>query len=337
MPPTLATPENAQSKLDAGVRNISLAPGSYDALYVREATGTMQSIVGSGRDCTFANGIHIQGRPQGVHIATVTVRGDGIQSVDGVDHLTIADVGVEDVTGQVGIAVTGHDATPVTNLSMNGVRVRRCPIGIMLGQGIRWDIYDGWADQCQSALNAADPSCHGFYGNDDNNIAGNVHGFLITRCGGTSFRGTGSRAYDCIAWMCGGTMAGSRNCEMMTRFTSLDSGAIEIGTQVPCVVEDPYGPVQIKGSCRSQWLQILRPRFAPGQGITDDVPYPIHDVPVPGRNATLTVIDPQQIETITRTPADFCRDVLGGTADLESLWGKSFSVAAMNKYLRGIA
>lgn len=333
MPLTAITPANVQAVIDSGQRNVLLDPR---ADYPEIAIHRPLNLTGSGPG-TVVPKIRTVGYVAAVNIANLSVGAGGIQVVDGIDHLSLDAVSVDGTGHGAGVNITGYDSQPCLNVMLRGVRVRGFELGIVLGQVIRWQGYDNWIDRCQSATQPTDPSRHGLYCNDDNTVAGDNHGMLITRCPGTSYRGCGSRAYDCIAWLCGGSMAGSKNCEMMTRFTSIDSGSIEIGSQVPCMVEDPCGPIQIKDKCRSPWLQILRPCLAPGQVIAGQSRYPLPDQDVAGRFGQLTVTDLLNTPPITRTPATYCRDVLGGDATLESLWTKPFKVAEMNRWIRETA
>lgn len=333
-----ANPTSLNAMIASGARNIRLDPGHYGQVTIRADAAPMLSISGTGAG-TVLDAVVIQGQPLGFSLSNVRVLGGGVQSVDGVPSVTLSNVTVEGVDG-VGFNFTGYDTQPAHDVTLSGCRAKDCRIGLMIGQCIRWRVYDFWADRCQHPTNPSDPSCHGVYLNDDVTIAGDVHGMLITRCGGTSFRGTGSRAYDCIAYQCGGSMAGGRNCELMERFTSIDSGAIEVGSQVCCLVDEAWGSIQVKNTCRSPWLQLVNPTFPPGGGTYGGEIYPMPDQDVPGRVGTMTVRGEtyaQSDPTGGRTPETFCRDLLGGTASLDDLWGRSFKVSDLNKYLRGVA
>lgn len=320
----LTNPANAQDLLTQRQRFLELTPGDYGELVVRgPVTITGPANVAQVRTIGYVEALNLK---------LLSIGSGGIQVIDGAGHLSIVSVSVEGVNG-VGVNITGYDTQPSLNLSIQSLRIRKCLTGIEVYRCIRWTIYDLWVDQCENAADPTNPAWHGTYFNDDLLLGGDIHGALATRCRGTSFRGTGSRAYDLIAYKCGGSIAGSRNCEMLTRFTSIEAGAIEVGSQVPCVVEDPVGPVQIKNTCRSPWLQILRPS---GQ-INDGARYPIADYPIAGRTATMTVVPGEPVDLAGRTPETYCRDVLGGTASLDDLWARPFRVGALNTYLRGVA
>ncbi len=336
-PPTPnATPSTVQDVIASGQRYVTLGPGAYDEIRVN------RPIALAGTPGATVHRFSTAGYTEGIELHNLAVGAGGVQIIDGVKSVLLDGVTVEgDGTG-AGINITGYDTSPCFNVSISRTRVRNVEFGLMLGQNVRYTLTDLWFDRCQLPSAPSDPSRHAAYLNDDNCIGGDIHGMLATRCGGTSYRGTGSRAYDVIAYQCGGSLAGSKNAEQMTRFTSLDAGPIEIGAQGPCVVEDPYGGIQIKSTCRSPWLQIYRPRYGPGQGITGDSIYAPPGLPnqdVRDRFGTLTVVDPQSIAALTRTPESFCRDVLDGEATLESLWtkplGGEFTIPKLNQYVRG--
>lgn len=331
-----ANPTSLNAMIASGQRNIRLDPGHYGQLTIRGDAPPLLSITGAGPSTVF-DGVVIQGRPIGFHLSNVRVLSGGVQSVDGAISPSLSGVTVEGVAGN-GFNFTGSDTQPVTNLTLSGCRAKDCWIGIMIGQCIQGRIYDFWADQCQSPTNESDPAFHGTYLNDDVAASVDVFGMLATRCGGTSFRGTGTRAYDFVAYRCGGSMAGGKNCELMERFTSIDAGSIEVGSQVCCVVDQAWGGIQIKGTCRSPWLQVLNPTFPPGCDIHGGGIYPLPDQDVDGRYGSLTVVGAafsQTDPTGGRTPETFCRDVLGGTESLDDLWNYPFKVSDLNKYLRG--
>lgn len=356
-------PGQAQAALDAAAPYawVQIAPGPAGsigpALTIRKPVQLSGMV---GQPNPVLAGIRIQGRVTGLSLHHLTLKGGGIESIDGLSQSLLSDLTIDGCT--TGIALEQSDGTkpPIYDVTIRRTRIRNASnMGVLIGSAFGVKLQEIWVHRAGIPGNTA---THAYYLNDDC-VTGDATACWATDSA-TGFRGSLTRATDLLVQDCGWGIASGKNCERCTRPASIrtaNGAGLEINAQNTIYIEEPFiwgGPTAIAVNARtkSTWLRIAGgsvagsaaafelnaspiDQYGRGRGDISDIA--AHGTTIYGPNspswyhwANIQAGSPLANGS-GRTLEDYDRQVLGGPGTKDHLWeAQGWSQAAVTSWLR---